>query len=163
MTKDELLANILRDRATLDALVGSIDEKEVLAPELDDGWSVKDVLAHITSWEQVCLKWMREGRRDEGPATRESIDAINRTLYDSHRELQLHAVLTESRRSYAEMVETVRALTGDLDAAPRWGSDESTAGAAAATLGQEISANSDEHYREHIDQLQAWLGRKAAR
>ncbi|MEK7693088.1 MAG: ClbS/DfsB family four-helix bundle protein, partial [Chloroflexota bacterium] len=73
MTKAELLDAIRRDRATLDALVTSLSEAQMIAPELDAGWSVKDVLAHITAWEQLCLKWIREGRRDEGPFTQESI------------------------------------------------------------------------------------------
>ena len=40
MTKAELLASIRRDRERLDALAGSLDERQLVVKELDDGWSV---------------------------------------------------------------------------------------------------------------------------
>ena len=154
MNKNELLANIRRERATLDALVTSLSEAQMIAPELDAGWSVKDVLAHITAWEQLCLKWIREGRRDEGPFTQESIDAFNQSIFDANKGRALDAIREESKRSYVAIVETVEALADDLDAAPAW--------APGRPLGEIISSNSDEHYREHIEQIEAWLRGRAS-
>ncbi len=155
MTKDELLTNIRRDRATLDALVASLSDAQMIAPELEAGWSAKDALAHITAWEQLSLKWIRTGRREEGSFTQETIDAFNSGIYEAHRGDVLADVLAESRASYAAMLSMAEALAGDLDAPPAW--------APARPLGEIISSNSDEHYREHIDQIQAWLARKASR
>ncbi|MDE3096840.1 MAG: ClbS/DfsB family four-helix bundle protein [Chloroflexota bacterium] len=149
MTKDELIASIKRDRATLDALVAPLDEAQMTAPALDGGWSVKDVLAHISAWEELCLKWIRTGRREEGPFTQETIDAFNQSVYDVNRDRLLDAILEESRQSYESMVEAVAALTDDLDATTAW--------APGGPLGQIISANADEHYREHADQIRRWL------
>ena len=147
--KNELLAAIRRDRAALDALVASLSEAQLVAPELEAGWSAKDVLAHITAWERLCVKWIRERRREEGPFTQESLDALNKSIYDANKGRALDAILEESRRSYAAIAETVEALTDDLDAAPVW--------APGRLLGEIISSNSDEHYREHIEQIEAWL------
>jgi hypothetical protein len=157
MTNAQLLASIRRDRATLDALVSPLSEAQMMAPDLEAGWSVKDVLAHISAWEQLCIKWVREGRRDEGPFTQESIDAFNDGIYQANRERPLVEVLEYARGSYTAMITTAEAVTSDLDAPPPWASDEFTGGATTATLGQIISANSDEHYREHIEQIEAWL------
>jgi uncharacterized protein (TIGR03083 family) len=152
LNKNELLANILRERAVLDALVASLSEAQLIAPELDTAWSVKDALAHITAWEQLCLKWIREGRREEGPFTQESIDAFNGRIYEAHRDHPLDAVLEESRRSYDGMVAMVEAVADDLDAAPAW--------APGRPLGEIISSNADEHYREHIEQIRRWTERR---
>jgi uncharacterized protein (TIGR03083 family) len=149
MTKDEVLAHMRRERATLDALVASLSEAQLVEPELEAGWSVKDVLAHIAAWEQLCVKWIREGRCDEGPFTQESIDAFNQSIHEANRGRSPDAIREESRRSYAAIVETVEALPDDLDAAPAW--------APGRPLGEIISSNSDEHYREHIEQIEAWL------
>lgn len=155
MTKDELLANIRRERARLDTLVSSLSDAQMVAPELDADWSVKDVLAHISAWERLCVKWIREGRRDEEPLA--SIDAFNDGMYRAHREQTLDAIRAESRLSYEEIVQAVQTLNADLAAAPAWATDAFTGAGATATLGQEISWNSDEHYREHIEQIEAWL------
>jgi hypothetical protein len=154
MTKSELLANIRRERAMLDALVSSLSEAEMIAPELDAGWSVKDALAHISAWERLCLRWIREGRREEGPFTQASIDAFNDGIYEGHRVHTLGDVLAESRESYAALVAMVEALTDDLDAPPAW--------APGRPLGEIISSNADEHYREHIGQIEAWLRGRAS-
>ncbi len=37
MTKDELLAKVRGDRTTLDALVASLSDEQMVAPELDAG------------------------------------------------------------------------------------------------------------------------------
>ena len=157
MTNERLLASIGGEGASLDTLGASLSDAQMMAPELDGGWSVKDVLAHISAWELLCLKWIGEGRRDEGPFTQASIDAFNDGIYQANRERALPEVLDDSRRSHEAIVHTVEELTRDLNAPPRWASDEFTGGAATATLGEIISANSDEHYREHIDQIDAWL------
>ncbi len=149
MTKDELLASIKRDRATLDALVAPLDEAQMVAPALDGGWSVKDVLAHISAWEELCLKWLSAGRREEGPFTQETIDAFNQSVYDANRDRPLDVILEASRRSYESMAEAVAALTDDLAAPPAW--------APGGPLGQIISANADEHYREHAEQIRRWI------
>jgi hypothetical protein len=152
MTKSELLASIRRERATLDALVASLSEAQRIAPELDADWSVKDALAHISAWERLCLKWIREGRRDEGPFTQESIDAFNDGIYEGHRVHTLDDVLAESRESHAALLAMVEALMDDLDAPPAW--------APGRPLGAIISSNADEHYREHIEQILRWTERR---
>jgi hypothetical protein len=147
--KPTLIANIKHDRARLDELVTSLDHARLLEPALDGGWCVKDALAHITAWEQLCLKWIREGRREEGPFTQGTIDAFNRGIYETNRDRALDAVMADSRRSYDAIVQTADTLPDDIDAAPAW--------APGRSLGEIISSNADEHYREHIDQIEAWL------
>jgi hypothetical protein len=151
MTKDELVASIRRDRATLDALVARIDAPRRTEPVLDGGWSVKDALAHVTAWEQRCLGWIRDGGADKPPLfTDEAINAYNAGVYEANRDRPLDDVLAESKRSFEQMVTTVEALPADEIAAP-------PAWAAAITLERIIDANSAEHYREHIEQLRRWL------
>ena len=161
MTKDELLASIRGDRGTLDALVSSLNAARMVAPELEAGWSVKDVLAHISAWEQLCLKWVRSGQREEASFTQASIDAFNDGIFEANHDRALGLIRLESGRSYEQMLETVEGLASDLDSPPSWASPEFAGGAASASLGQIISSNSDEHYREHIEQIRRWLERPA--
>ena len=49
MDKTELLAAIARDRARLEELIAGIDDARMTEPSLEGGWSVKDVLAHISA------------------------------------------------------------------------------------------------------------------
>ena len=154
MTKDELLANILRDRAALDALIASLSEAQILATELDDGWSVKDLLAHIAAWEARCASWLEGVARGVTPERPEvqNVDASNAHDYATAKQQPLSDVLAESGAAHAAMLRSVGALS-EADLA-----DETRFGWPAW---QTASSNSDEHYREHIQQIEAWLARQA--
>jgi len=155
MTKAELVANIERDRARLDELLAALDGARMTEPALDDGWSVKDALAHITSWEQLCLGWIRAGERREGPFTDDSLNALNARIYAENRDRPLVAVLARSRQSSAEILAVTESLSDEaLAAPPAW--------APGRPLAEIISGNADDHYREHIDQINAWLARANA-
>jgi hypothetical protein len=44
-----------------------------------------------------------------------------------------------------------------LAASPAWGGGGTDAATTGRTLAEIISSNSDEHYREHIEQIERWL------
>ncbi len=150
MTKDELIASIRRDRATLDALVASLDEAQMTTPALDGGWSVKDVLAHISAWEELCASWLDAAGRGETPDRPEvrNVDETNARVYAAAKDTPLALVLARSRTSYEAMLRAVEALS-DADLA-----DEQRFGWPAWQM---ASGNSDEHYREHAAQIARWL------
>ncbi len=155
MTKDELLAAIRRDRALLDTLVAGLDEAQMLDPALDGGWSVKDALAHIAAWERLCTSWLDAIARGETPARSEvqDVNATNARFYEQARATALADVMTESARSYQAIVEAVERLpAADL-------ADEKRFGWPTARV---VSGNTDDHYREHIAQIEAWLQGKGA-
>ncbi|MBI5285035.1 MAG: ClbS/DfsB family four-helix bundle protein, partial [Chloroflexi bacterium] len=110
--KNTLLANIGRDRATLDALVAGLNEAQLLEPALEAGWSVKDVLAHIAAWERLCTSWLDAIARDETPERPEvgDVDATNARFYEQALRTPLGDVMAESGRSYQAIVEAVERL-----------------------------------------------------
>jgi hypothetical protein len=121
---------------------------------LDAGWSVKDVLAHISVWESRCATWLEAAARGETADRPEvkDVDASNARDYAAAKGQSLSDVLAASRAAHAAMLRSVDALSeADLADEKRFG----------WPTWQMASSNSDEHYREHIDQVQAWLGRKA--
>ena len=149
MTKPELLALTRSERAALDALVASIDDAALTAPALDNGHSVKDVLAHISLWERLCAGWLQAVVRGETPDRPEviDVDATNARDHAATKDAPLADVLAESSVTYQALLDAVEALSeADLADEQRFG----------WPTWQLVRANSDEHYREHIDQITAW-------
>ena len=162
MTKSELLAAIRRDRARLDALVASVPRERMTEPTLDGARSVKDVLAHVSAWEKICMALIRNNTPiDPPPAgeTRPSTDLINEKIYEGSRDQSLDDVITDAQRSYTDMLALVEGLTDDALAAVQGGGQEAAElmDAEGPQVAQLISENSDAHYREHIAQIERWL------
>jgi hypothetical protein len=155
MTKDELLASIRGDRARLEALIAPLDEARLTEPALDAGWSVKDALAHISMWERICCEWLAAAARGETPARPEvqDVDGTNARNYQAAKGRPLPDVLGESRHSHQAMLDAASALSeAELADDKRFG----------WPTWQLVSANSDDHYREHIDQIARWLASSRA-
>jgi hypothetical protein len=153
MNKQKLTKRIRADRARLDELIAGIDSAQMVEPALDQGWSVKDVLAHISAWERLCTGWLQAAMRDETPDRPEvrDVDGFNNSTFAANRDRPLADVRAESAASYAAIVAAVEA-TPDAELA-----SDSRFGRPGWQL---ASANSDDHYREHIAQIEGWLGRK---
>ncbi|TAK58303.1 MAG: ClbS/DfsB family four-helix bundle protein [Dehalococcoidia bacterium] len=152
MNKEELLQRVRADRARLDELVASLDGTRTVQPALEGGRSVKDVLAHVSAWERLCAGWLEAAARDETPERAEvrDVDAFNAATFAANRDRALADVRAESAASYAAIGAAIEA-TPDAELAsdarfgwPAW---------------QMASSNTDEHYREHIVQIEAWLGK----
>lgn len=155
MTKDELLKAIRRDRTALDEVVARVPDDRLTARVLDQGWSVKDVLAHVSAWERLCARWLEAAARSETPERPEvrDVDGTNARFYEEACRLALADVIAGSRRSHEAIVRAVEALP-DAEL-----TDERRFGWPAWQL---ASANSDEHYREHAQQIERWLAEDSA-
>ena len=51
MTKSELLNQIRTERGQLEETLARLTHAQMLLPGVDGEWSVKDALAHISTWE----------------------------------------------------------------------------------------------------------------
>ncbi|HVO70162.1 MAG TPA: ClbS/DfsB family four-helix bundle protein [Aggregatilineaceae bacterium] len=156
-TKTELLERTRSEHLRLEAALTGISEEDMLRPGVVGAWSIKDILAHISDWEQRFLSWYRAGQRGEVPErpepglTWDDIDLLNQRIYDRHRLRTLPDVQAGFDDSYRELITAVDAMSED---------ELFTVGRFAWTrdypLLVYLRANADEHYAEHADQIEAW-------
>jgi hypothetical protein len=80
MDVHQLLARLDKAWADLRDAYSGLDDASMLTPGVIEGWSVKDVLAHVTTWEEEALKYLPliiAGGRPPRYATYGGIDAFN--------------------------------------------------------------------------------------
>ena len=161
LTKAQLIGRIWAEHALLEAVIAPLSAVQMAQP-LADGWSVKDVLAHITVWEGLLVEWLGALATGTPPATpvpptREAVDRLNAAHHTAAQARPLPMVLTAFHRSFGRVLQTVDALPvgADLETPlPQpW--------AEGVPLGQLIAENTYEHYQEHMAVIRAW--REAAR
>lgn len=111
------LAKTLRyNRALFERIVAQISEQRMLEA-LDDGMSGKDIVAHITTWEQRLVRWLEATVRGETPApprppvSRSDIDMLNALSLAENKERSLQEVMEHSRRTFARVLELLEGFS----------------------------------------------------
>lgn len=116
--KPDLLAAMEKEHAALVSLLETLSaEQFAVTSETIEAWSPKDVIAHVTAWEQMCLGWYRAGLCNEEPPLPakgfkwNQIPALNQQIYQQNRLRPAAEIRAAFDASYAEMQRTVDALT----------------------------------------------------
>lgn len=147
-TKEQLLEQIEQEWQMLADLIEPLDAEVMAEPVLANGWSVKDTLAHIMSWEQLLIGWLGDslaGATPERPFTSDDwVDRVNERVHSDHLHVPLDEVRDAFTTSHEEVVERVATLTADdlfdperfpwLQGTPLW---------------RMVAQNTCWHYREH--------------
>lgn len=113
--KDELLRLIQASRTALEETLNGLSEAQVTAPG-PEGWSVKDHLAHLATWELGIAELLRRRNRfaamqvEEAVMQGKSEDEVNALIYKNHMDLPLPQILEKFRTAHQEMIQAIEAL-----------------------------------------------------
>jgi hypothetical protein len=162
--KTSLLKSIRSERRRLEQNLAQLSDEERSLPGVVGEWSVKDLLAHLTAWEQLFLSWYRAGMRGESPEkpapgySWRAIDELNRQIFEQNRDRLLEDVVVDFERSYGEVLETIGAIPEeDIYPVGRY------PWTGKINLAEYIRANTANHYRWAKGQLRNWVRRRAER
>jgi Mycothiol maleylpyruvate isomerase N-terminal domain len=126
----------------LHGLVDSLSRDEVGAPGYSvEGWSAKDLVAHIGSWlaeAGVVLERIRSGTYRPAEI---DIQAMNATFYDLMRDVEFADVRAQAIAARNRMLRAWGSLPEGSPEADRW-----------------ITKAGPEHYEEHLPRLREWVG-----
>jgi uncharacterized protein (TIGR03083 family) len=115
-TKADLLSESEKERAALDQFLSTLTPDQMTEPGALGEWSVKDVLAHLYAWEQMVLGWLAATRRGETPHVPaegykwNQLPAFNEEIRQEHNDRALEEVLGLYKKSYRQMMDTIRGL-----------------------------------------------------
>lgn len=115
-TKQELLESIQSNRELLEKKYSTLTPKQMEWPGSMDGWSVKDILAHLVDWEQRFIEWYKAGQKGVIPDTPapgytwRELPKLNQKGFDHHKDDSLEQVLEQSRNSYREIIQLVEGM-----------------------------------------------------
>lgn len=131
------------EHGRLEALLASFSDDESIQPGRFGEWSVKDMLAHITFWEQRLIAYVngaRESLIQPDEDEQAAIDRINAGVQADNRDRPLAEVRAAFDESYRQTLALAESLSAD-DLA-----DE--------VFYNLLAGDTFEHYREHIEMLE---------
>jgi hypothetical protein len=166
MAKEQLAQRMADAYNGMERLLATLDAAQMTRPEVYEGLSVKDVLAHMAAWLRMSAEWIETSLRGEAPvvyapgflAEGKNWEAVmhrlNAHIYRQNKDRRLDDVLAEFRAAHTHMMELVRATPErDLIEAGRF---DWFSGRPIWIL---MAENSYEHYQEHQELIEAWLDR----
>ncbi len=147
MNKEQAIQKITKSRqAFLEALAGLADD-DYTKEAVEGVWNVKDLAAHLESWERACVLPLREFAQG-GSFTPEKIpdhDAWNQRKSQHWRSRPLEAILKDFHATREELIALVASLPDEC-----WSRQLDLPWGECATLAEMLSGlawHEDEHRR----------------
>jgi len=111
--RERLLARLDEAWAALKASYAGLSETELVEPGVAGEWSVRDVLAHVTAWEEEALEHLptilEGGTPPRYSARYGGIDAFNSQAAERKRHLSLTEVQEQLDGTHRRLIELIRA------------------------------------------------------
>jgi hypothetical protein len=108
MDRQQLLSKLNKAWADFEQSFAGLTDAQMLEPGVVGNWSVKDILAHVTTWEEEALKslpFILEGRKPPKYSDLYGgIDAFNAQQSERRRGLPLAEVLSQSETTHERLV-----------------------------------------------------------
>lgn len=120
MNKSKLIEWLHSEHQQWQALLMQIDEADMEMPGVNGDWSVKDVVAHLTTWHRdhvLCLDAAVKGVPAPDPPWPLEIsetDAINTWIRTQSRERSLRDVLKENIQVFEALMGIVKDFPDDI-------------------------------------------------
>ena len=161
MDKAEIVAALREGRKNfLDAIQG-LSDQDMETQSVSAGWTVKDIMVHLTRWEAELVKLLWQAKQGITPTTahfgQESVDDINARWHKESQSRPFKSVLNDFLGVRNQTIRRVEALTEktltDLSNFP-WLEGE--------PLWKWIAGDSFEHEADHEAQIRAWKTNKGA-
>ncbi len=119
ISKTQLLDSMRNEEVAYESLLDEIGEAHMTQPEVAGGWSIKDMVAHLTGWRRRSVRRFQALLKHEPdfsppwPPELQEDDEINAWIYESNRDRPLAEVLSDSREVFQQLVDTLDAFSED--------------------------------------------------
>jgi DinB superfamily len=147
MNRTQLLSRIEKAWQELLASYDGLTRSELLEPGVTGEWSVRDIVAHVTWWEEEALRHLplilAGGRPPRYSVTYGGIDAFNALKTKEKAGLSLPAVLRERDETHARLLEYVSRAPEDRIARE-------------TRFRRRLRLDTYGHYPKHAEAIRAW-------
>jgi len=109
MNRQQLLQKLDKAWTELTESYAGLSDGQLTEPGVMGDWSVKDILAHVTWWEEEALKHLpliiKEGRPPRYSTRYGGIDTFNALMAERRRDLSLADVLHQQQAIHRQLID----------------------------------------------------------
>lgn len=160
MQPDELIQELEGARHEVLAVIEDLPEGAFLEPGVMDDWTLKDILAHMSRWEGLCVTLLWKLKREQHAERldiqgQEQIDDLNEQWHQQDKDRDLDLVLADYkglRRQTLRRLEEFEAV--------QLTDPEAFDGLRGEPLWKWVAVDTFEHEREHLPAIRNWLANR---
>ena len=149
-SRAKILDALRTARCALEEALASVPEDRTDEPGVVVDWSVRDVVGHVTTWEQEAVRALHrflDDRDAKAVVTWADVDGLNARESRRKRDLSLAQLREEFEESHAQLVALLCEFPeSDL---------------ALEEVETRIRVDTYDHYAEHTAHIHEWLGAPA--
>lgn len=146
MNREQLLARLDKAWTTLGDSYAGLTEAEMTTPGVAGDWSVKDMLAHVATWEEEALKYLPlvlVGGRPPRYASYGGIDAFNARMTEAKRGMSLAEVQRHLEATHRQLIAYLRRVPEEQFATE-------------TRFRHRLRLDTYSHYPLHANMIRAW-------
>jgi hypothetical protein len=114
MNRQQLLRKLDKAWAEIKESYAGLSDSQLTEPGITGNWSVKDILAHVTTWEEEALKYLplinKGGRPPRYSVKYGGIDAFNAQMTEQKRGLSLSEVLRQLDEIHRRLIAYIQSV-----------------------------------------------------
>jgi hypothetical protein len=152
MNRQQLLKQLDKAWTVFKESYAGVSESQLTQPGVTGHWSVKDIIAHVTTWEQEALKYLplllTGGTPPRYSTQYGGIDAFNAQMTEQKRGLSLSDVLKQQENTHRRLIDYVQN-------APEEQFIRET------RFRRRLRLDTYSHYPKHAKAIRAWRERSA--
>ncbi len=152
MNRAQLLTRLDKAWQSLTTSYAGLSDSELMTPGVTGAWSIRDIIAHVTSWEEEALAYLplilTGGKPPRYSVTYGGIDAFNARMTDQKRNFPLSEVLRQRDHIHGRLVEFVRSV-------------QENQFVRETSFRRRLRLDTYGHYLKHAEAVRRW--RKSAR
>ena len=154
MDRGQLLKRLDTAWKAFNKSYAGLSDTQLLTPGVTGEWSVRDIIAHVTTWEEEALKHlpliMSNGTPPRYSVQYGGIDAFNARMTDAKRGLSLDEVRAQAAATHGRLGDLIqRAPEHQLGAGTRFR--------------RRLRLDTYGHYPLHADAIRQWRRSEAGR
>ncbi len=114
MNRQQLLKKLDKAWVEFKESYADLSDARLTEPGVEGDWTVKDILAHVTWWEEEALKHlpliMKEGVPPRYSTQYGGIDAFNALMTERKQDLSLASVLRQQEETHRRLVDYLQTV-----------------------------------------------------
>ena len=119
--REEILTKLKAEFERWEELLANLNEQQITASQLPNGWSIKDLIAHLMAWQEVTLTRLEAAHRNQeptfpkwlagqSPESEEELHRFNARIFGIHRARPWSLVHRDWRAGFAKVLELAESI-----------------------------------------------------